>query len=99
MALKKSYYSIGGELIAEKAAGGSRVDYLSDALGSITATLNQSAQLQNTYRYKPYGAQLAKTGASPDPSFTWVGTQGYRQTAKKYSDVYVSPDYSRVKRP
>lgn len=28
MALKKSYYSVQGEIIGEKATGGSRVDYL-----------------------------------------------------------------------
>ena len=62
---------------------------LTDALGSVTATLNQSAQVINTYRYKPFGAQLAKTGVGADPSFLWVGTQGYRKTSRKFSDFYV----------
>jgi RHS repeat-associated protein len=64
-------------------------DYLTDALGSVTATMNQSAAIVNTYRYKPYGGLLAKTGVGADPAFGWVGSQGYRQTTKKYSDVYV----------
>jgi RHS repeat-associated protein len=84
-----NYYTINGEIIAEKTAGSSRVDYLTDALGSVTGTLNQSAQVVNTYRYKPYGAQLAKTGTGADPSFLWVGSQGYRQTGRKFSDDYV----------
>src|ERR1044072_2433939 len=84
-----NYYSVDGELIGEKPSGGSRVDYLTDALGSVTATLNQSAQVVNTYRYKPYGSQLAKTGVGADPAFQWVGTQGYRPTGRKFSDTYV----------
>lgn len=84
-----NYYSVNGEIIGEKPVGGTRTDYLSDALGSVMATVNQSAQVVNTYRYKPYGALLAKTGVGADPSFQWVGSQGYRQTSKKFSDVYV----------
>src|SRR5258706_2913966 len=84
-----NYYSIDGEIIGEKTTGGSRVDYLTDALGSVTATMNQSAQVVNTYRYKPFGAQLAKTGVGADPSFGWVGTRGYRKTGRKFSDFYM----------
>src|SRR5687768_3027800 len=84
-----NYYSENGELVGEKVGTNARVDYLTDALGNVTATLNQSGQIVNTYRYKPYGAQLAKTGAGADPAFRWVGAEGYRQTSKKYSDVYV----------
>lgn len=84
-----NYYTVEGEIIAEKTAGSTRVDYLTDALGSVTATVNQSAQVVNTYRYKPYGTQLAKTGTGSDPAFGWVGTKGYRPTQKKFSDFYV----------
>src|SRR5579863_4200382 len=84
-----NYYTVNGALIGEKTVGGSRTDYLTDALGSVTATVNQSGQVVNTYRYKPYGAQLAKTGVGADPAFQWAGESGYRQTSKKYSDVYV----------
>ena len=55
------------------------MDYLTDALGSVTATVDQSGTVQNTYRYKPYGDLLAKTGTGNDPKFLWVGSQGYRQ--------------------
>lgn len=84
-----NYYSINGELIGEKIGANARTDYLTDALGNVTATLNTSGAVVNTYRYKPYGGQLAKTGAGADPAFRWVGNQGYRQTGKKYSDVYI----------
>lgn len=92
-----NYYSVGGVLQGEQAMSAgvvnSRVDYLTDALGSVTATIDQAGgaggTLQNTYQYKPYGQMLAKTGTAPDPKFTWVGSQGYRRTGRKYSDVYV----------
>ncbi len=83
-----NYFTVNGEIIGEE-TGGTQIDYLTDALGSVTATVDQNAAIVNTYRYKPYGAQLAKTGAGADPSFRWVGTQGYRQTGKQFSDVYV----------
>jgi hypothetical protein len=84
-----NYYTANGVLIGEKVGANPRADYLTDALGNVTATMNQSGAITNTYRYKPYGALLAKTGAGADPAFRWVGKHGYRQTGKKYSDVYV----------
>src|ERR1051326_3092592 len=84
-----NYYTVGNEIIGEKTTGGSRVDYLTDMLGSVTATVNQSAQVVNTYRNKPYGTQLAKTGVGADPAFLWVGSKGYRQTSNKFSEGYV----------
>lgn len=91
MALKKRYYSMNGRLIGERDKAGltGRIDYLMDALGSVTATVDQSAQVVNTYRYKPYGGLLAKTGSGSDPKFRWVGSWGYRETSKTFSDVYV----------
>jgi hypothetical protein len=71
-----NYYSIGGEIIGEE-VGGSRRDYLTDALGSVTATVTGSGVVENTYRYKPYGEQLAKTGTGSDPKFLWNGKWGY----------------------
>src|ERR1043166_313193 len=84
-----NYYTVGNEIIGEKTTGGSRVDYLTDMLGSVTATVNQSAQVVNTYRNKPYGTQLAKTGVGADPAFLWNGSSGYRQTGNRVSEDYV----------
>jgi RHS repeat-associated protein len=84
-----NYYTDNGRIIGEKVGTNARTDYLTDALGSVTATVNQSAQVVNTYRYKPYGAQLSKTGTGSDPAFRWVGSLGYRQTGLSQSDVYV----------
>jgi RHS repeat-associated protein len=84
-----NYYTIGGGIVGEKAVGGSRVDYLTDALGSVVVTVDQSAQVLNTYRFKPYGDQLSKTGVGADPAFLWVGSKGYRHTGRRYSNIYI----------
>jgi RHS repeat-associated protein len=84
-----NYYTVAGQLLGEHTTGQTPRDYVTDALGSVVGTVTSAGQAENTYRYKPYGALLAKTGTAPDPAFTWVGSQGYRQTGKKYSDVYV----------
>jgi RHS repeat-associated protein len=83
-----SYYSFGGEIIGEE-TGGVRRDYLTDALGSVTATVTEAGVIENTYRYKPYGEQLMKTGGGSNPRFSWVGTYGYRSTGDIFSKYYV----------
>jgi YD repeat-containing protein len=62
MSMKKTYYSVQGEILGEKAAGGQRVDYLTDALGSLTATVDQTGTVLNRYVYKPDGALQAGHG-------------------------------------
>ena len=44
---------------------------------------HSSAQVINTYRYKPFGDLLSKTGTGADPAFGWVGTQD-ESLLKKY---------------
>src|SRR3954465_6991934 len=83
-----NYYTVNGQILGERPVSGSRTNYAPDALGSVVATISGAA-LQNTYAFKPFGAQLQKTGASPDPAFTWGGSQGYLETNRQYSDKYV----------
>jgi RHS repeat-associated protein len=89
MAMKKRYYTVNGEIIGEQTTGQERIDYLTDPLGNITATIDQNAKVLNRYTYKPFGEVLSKEGTAPDPKFLWVGAHGYRQTGNKHSDVYV----------
>jgi|GEM_PF-6459866 len=84
-----NYYSVEGDIQAERAGTGARTDYLCDALGSVTGTSDSSGAVVNTYRHKPYGTQLAKAGAGADPNFQWVGTSGYRMTSLSHSSHYV----------
>ncbi|MBV6459455.1 MAG: hypothetical protein HONBIEJF_02603 [Fimbriimonadaceae bacterium] len=85
---KRQYHIVDGRVIGET-SGGVRTDYLRDALGSVTGTVNQSAQVRNTYRWKPYGSLLASTGADPDPGVGWNGTWGYRPTGRLRASHYV----------
>ena len=83
----KTYYSVAGEIIAEE-TGGVRTDYITDALGSIVGTVDSSQAVVNTYRFKPYGALLAKTGTGPDPRFLWTGNTGSRTTNLNRAEQY-----------
>ncbi|MCW5941947.1 MAG: hypothetical protein KIS66_06930 [Fimbriimonadaceae bacterium] len=82
-----NYHTVNGRTIGET-TDGVRTDYLTDALGSVTATVDQSQNVLNTYRYKPYGGLLAKTGSSPDPKFLWTGDTGSRTTGLAYFEQY-----------
>ena len=81
------YHTANNEMIGEHTLGQSRIDYLTDSLGSIVTTVDQSLTVVSTARYKPYGADLATTGTMP--SFGYVGSPGYRRTKLAYSDMYV----------
>ena len=87
-----NYYSFGGEILGEE-TGGVRMDYLTDALGSVTATVTGAGTVENTYRYKPYGEQLAKTGSGSDPKFLWNGKWGYRRATNNSSKYYIRLRY------
>ncbi len=82
-----SYYTIDGQIIAE-ATGGTRTGYLPDALGSVTATVDEAGAVVNTYRYKPYGSQLSQTGLAEDPAFLWTGASGSLSSATDSCENY-----------
>lgn len=71
------YHTVNGDIIGETTSV-SRTSYLTDGLGSVTATQNAAGATTATWRYKPYGTLLAKTGVGQDPSFLWIGSYGYR---------------------
>jgi RHS repeat-associated protein len=81
-----NYYSANGVIIAEHTTGQSRLDYVTDALGSVIATVDQTLTVQSTARYKPYGADLVTVGTQTRLGF--VGSQGYRRTGLPHSDIY-----------
>ena len=74
-----NYYTVNGRIRAES-SGGTRTTYLPDALGSVTATMDESGSVLNTYRYKPYGSLLSKSGMGGDPRFQWQGKKGIQTT-------------------
>ena len=81
------YYTVDSEIIGEHTAGQSRIDYLTDAIGSVVATVDQSQTVTSTARYKPYGEDLAVTGTRP--VFGWNGMSGYRRTGRPHAQEYV----------
>ncbi len=81
------YHTVEGRIRGQSTAG-VRTDYLTDALGSVVATVNSTAAVVNTYRYKPYGERLAKTGVGADPRFGWTGDTGSRRTERIFSDQH-----------
>ena len=82
-----NYHSVNGVIIAEHTTGQSRLDYVTDALGSVITTVDQTLTVKSTARYKPYGATLAQTGTQP--MYGWVGSPGYRRTSLPHTDIYV----------
>lgn len=87
--MSNSYYSVAGRLVGQR-VGGTRIDLLSEAVGSVTATASQAGSLVNTYRFRPYGSLLMKTGGGADPRFGWGGTLGYRSGSDRtYCDTYI----------
>lgn len=86
MAVTK-YITVDGMILGEVTNGVMR-NYGTDALGSVVATYTGGA-LENTYRYKPYGGLLAKTGTATDPKFLWNGDSGYRASNLSEVGLYV----------
>ncbi len=82
-----SYHTVDGRIIGES-TDGVRTNYLPDALGNVIATVDETGEVVNTYRYKPSGALLSKTGAGADPKFMWTGTTGSRATGVTNAEQY-----------
>lgn len=60
------YHTANGRICGESTAG-DRIDYLTDALGSVVATVDSSAQVVNPYRCRPYGERLAMPAVGSAP--------------------------------
>ncbi|RYG99821.1 MAG: hypothetical protein EON58_02515 [Alphaproteobacteria bacterium] len=82
-----NYRTLNGRMRGQTTSG-VRTDYLTDALGSVTATVTASATVENTYRHKPYGERLTKTGTGVDPRFLWTGDTGSRTTGASHAEQY-----------
>ena len=95
MALKERYYTVDGQIVAYK-KNGVRKDFLTDALGSVTAEVDQTGTNKVfDGRYKPYGSTLSSTGSRG--SYGWVGTWEYRAIGLAAAGLYVrARHYSSV---
>jgi len=95
MPMKVTYHTVNGE-IKGQTKDGVRTHFLTDALGSVTTTLSDAGQVENTYRYKPYGGLLAKTGVAADPRFMWRGSDGVRTVVSLMFNWPSANPYSSV---
>jgi RHS repeat-associated protein len=83
-----SFYKVGSRMVGEQTDGGTRINYVTDALGSIVQAIDENHNTTYTARYKPFGDVLSSTGTAP--AFTWVGSFGYLQAAgRPHSEFYV----------
>jgi RHS repeat-associated protein len=83
-----NYYTIDGQMVGYKDTAGARKDFLQDALGSVTAEVDQTGNTKTfSGRYQPYGGTLSTTGSKG--LFGWVGTRGYRETGLSASSHYI----------
>ena len=64
-----------------------RVDYVVDYLGSVTAIANSSANIVVTNRYKPYGTLLSGN-ALVSGQYAWTGNTGSRHSGVAYAEQY-----------
>jgi len=90
-----NYISTHGMIWGEISDSGVTTSYGHDALGSVTETYAAGA-VQNTYRYKPYGGLLAKSGSAADPRYLWNGGNGYRATNLANAAYYVQSRHYSV---
>jgi RHS repeat-associated protein len=75
-------------MVGEQTDGGTRINYVTDALGSIVQAIDENHNTTYTARYKPFVDVLSSTGTAP--AFTWVGSLGYLQAAgRPHSEFYV----------
>jgi hypothetical protein len=62
--------------------------YVSDGVASIIATAEGNGSVRNTYRYKPYGSMLGRTGSGEaDPPYLWLGLRGFTQSTTAFCDL------------
>ena len=83
-----NYHTVEGFLLGETSAAGARRDYLTDSVGSVVSTVDQSAVIKNTYRYKPYGGFLLQVSPEVGPRFCWTGETGSLYTRGGHAEQY-----------
>ncbi|MBN8689979.1 MAG: hypothetical protein J0L72_04205 [Armatimonadetes bacterium] len=82
--LKTARLNVDGVAIAELVDSDIRVDYLVDALGSVTGVTNASGSVKRDARYSPYGTLLFCNQFE----WGWTGNSGSRHTGVPYAEQY-----------
>lgn len=90
-----TYHTVGGRILGHTKDGRNTV-YLTDALGSVTGTVEGTEPVLNNYRYEPFGADLSTSELRPSPAFRYAGATGSRRTDLPYSEQYSRSRYFGV---
>jgi len=78
-----NYYTVDNKIMGERNLGGLSLDYLPDALGTVTAT--SGGMLDSFTSYSPYGHDSTVSAAA----FGWLGSLGYRSASLNEVTHYV----------
>ncbi len=89
MAMNRIYYTVAGEVIAEKRPGQDRRDYVTDILGTTAGVASSNGSSVERYEYSPYGRRTYTAGAAWFPRLGWCGSHGYYQTGRVGADLFV----------
>jgi hypothetical protein len=94
-----NYYTVDGRILGES-TGGSRIDYLPEALGSVVGTVSSDGSLQRQYRYKPYGGELWSPGSGVIPGYLWSDVMPASLQGASYSHygVLYYPQWAHTSR-
>jgi hypothetical protein len=81
-----NYDSMNGQLRGQSDSGG-RLDYLVDAIGSVTGMVDETSTLVSSGQYKPFGADEPGTTTSTS-SVGWRSSTTFIRSHRRYSDYY-----------
>ena len=70
-----AWYLHGPQIIARLGADGSQRYYLTDAIGSVVALVDETGRVTDRYAYTPFGVPAGQEGKSPNP-FRYIGGLG-----------------------
>lgn len=82
-----NYHTINGTVLGQSTSS-SRRDFLVDASSSVVATVSSTSELENVYRYRPFGTMLQSSGLAPDIRWLWTGGTGSRNESTPYAEQY-----------
>jgi len=85
-----NYHTVQGRIFAERNSSTRDLDYLTDALGSVTELRDPATQSSKaSVRYLAYGKRSSTSASVSLPKNLWVGAYGYRRTGRWRSDLYI----------
>ncbi|CAN5499999.1 hypothetical protein BH11ARM1_BH11ARM1_13040 [soil metagenome] len=82
------FETINGSTLAQ-VVDADRVEFLVDAVGSVTSTVADGLTIRDTYEYSAYGEILYDSGVDVSARLLWVCSLGYLANPKRDGKYYV----------